>query len=73
VSFVASGAFLTAIRKREEKVSRAGANPRMLTELWEGVRYVVRHPLLPPQAMCTGTSNFFSNVAFSTFLVYAVR
>jgi hypothetical protein len=37
------------------------------------VRYVVRHPLLPPQAMCTGTSNFFSNVAFSTFLVYAVR
>jgi predicted MFS family arabinose efflux permease len=45
----------------------------MLTELWEGLRYVVRHPLLRPQAICTGTSNFFSNVVYSIFLVYAVR
>jgi predicted MFS family arabinose efflux permease len=45
----------------------------MRTELWEGLQYVVRHPLLRPQAMCTGTSNFFSNVTFAIFLVYAVR
>jgi MFS family permease len=73
VSFLASGAFLTAIRKREEKVGPAHADARMLTELWEGLRYVVRHPLLRPQAICTGTSNFFSNVVYSIFLVYAVR
>ena len=74
ISFFASGAFLTGIRKQEEKPAvPEGGKPRMRTELWEGLQYVVRHPLLRPQAICTGTSNFFSNVMFSIFLVYAVR
>jgi MFS family permease len=74
ISFLASGAFLTAIRKQEEKPAiPEGGRPRMRTELWEGLQYVVRHPLLRPQALCTGTSNFFSNVLFAVFLVYAVR
>jgi MFS family permease len=74
ISFLGSGAFLTAIRKHEERpVTTGGAKPRMRTELWEGLQYVVRHPLLRPQAMCTGISNFFSNVTFAVFLVYAVR
>ena len=74
VSFVGSGLFLTAIRKEEPKPARAeGTKPRMRTELREGLQYVVRHPLLRPQALCTGTSNFFSNVTFAVFLVYAVR
>ena len=74
ISFLASGAFLTVIRKQEEKPAvPEGGKPRMRTELWEGLQYVVRHPLLRPQAICTGTSNFFSNVMFSIFLVYAVR
>jgi MFS family permease len=45
----------------------------MRHELWEGLRYVVTHPYLRPQAMSTGTSNFFSSLAFSIFLVFAVR
>jgi MFS family permease len=73
ISFLGSGAFLTAIRKEEPKRTRTGDRPRMRTELREGLSYVVHHPLLRPQAMCTGTSNFFSNVTFSIFLVYAVR
>jgi MFS family permease len=75
ISFVASGAFLSAIRKQEQRPAAAaeGAKPRMRSELWEGLQYVVRHPLLRPQALCTGTSNFFSSVTFSIFLVYAVR
>jgi len=74
ISFFVSGAFLTRIRKQEEKPAvPEGGRPRMRTELWEGLQYVVRHPLLRPQALCTGTSNFFSNVLFSIFLVYAVR
>jgi MFS family permease len=73
-SFLGSGLFLTAIRKEEPKPARAeGTKPRMRTELREGLQYVVRHPLLRPQALCTGTSNFFSNVTFAVFLVYAVR
>ena len=43
------------------------------TSSWRGLRYVVTHPLLRPQAMSTRTSNFFTNVAFSIFLVFAVR
>jgi predicted MFS family arabinose efflux permease len=74
ISFLTSGGFLSAIRKQEQKPEPvAGTKPRMRTELREGLQYVVRHPLLRPQAMCTGTSNFFSNVSFSIFLVYAVR
>jgi MFS family permease len=74
ISFLASGAFLTAIRKQEDKpVAAEGIKPRMRSELWEGLQYVVRHPLLRPQALCTGTSNFFSNVTYSILLVYAVR
>ena len=74
VSFLGSGLFLTAIRKEEQKPARVdGDKPRMRTELREGLQYVVRHPLLRPQALCTGTSNFFSNVTFAVFLVYAVR
>jgi MFS family permease len=75
ISFLASGAFLSAIRKQEQRPapSAEAAKPRMRSELLEGLQYVVRHPLLRPQALCTGTSNFFSNVTFSIFLVYAVR
>ena len=75
ISFVASGAFLSAIRKQEQRPAptAGGDKPRMRSELREGLQYVVRHPLLRPQALCTGTSNFFSNVTFSIFLVYAVR
>src|SRR5207244_1825354 len=46
---------------------------RMRTELWEGLRYVLGHRLLRPQAISTGVSNFFSNVTYSIFVVYAVR
>jgi len=74
VSFLGSGLFLTAIRKEEQTPTRVeGTKPRMRTELREGLQYVVRHPLLRPQALCTGISNFFSNVTFAVFLVYAVR
>src|SRR5439155_3983392 len=39
----------------------------------DGLGYVVKHPLLRPQAICTGTSNFFGNVGFAILLVYAAR
>jgi MFS family permease len=72
-SFVVSGGFTLAIRKREELPERAADSPKLWTELKEGLVYVLRHPLLRPQAICTGTSNFFSNVVFAILLVYAAR
>jgi MFS family permease len=75
VSFFISGAFLVAIRKKEPPLEKHedGRRAGMRQELWEGLVYVVKHPYLRPQAISTGTSNFFSNVAFSIVLVFAVR
>jgi predicted MFS family arabinose efflux permease len=72
VSFVASAGFLFRIRATEERPEPA-ASPHLGRELKEGLRYLVRHRYWRPFAICTATSNFFSNVAFSIFLVYAVR
>jgi MFS family permease len=75
VSFFISGGFLVAIRKKEPPLEKRedGRRAGMRHELWEGLVYVVKHPYLRPQAISTGTSNFFSNVAFSIVLVFAAR
>jgi len=75
VSFFVSGGFLVAIRKREAPLENRddGRRPGMRHELWEGLRYVVRHPYLRPQAISTGVSNFFSNLAGAILIVFAIR
>jgi predicted MFS family arabinose efflux permease len=42
-------------------------------ELSAGLRYLLGHRLWRPIAMSIAVNNFFSNVAFSILLVYAVR
>ncbi len=76
ISFLGSGLFLLGIRKQEEPPAREaadGSKPSLWTELKEGLRFVLGNPNLRAQAGCTATSNFFSNVAFAVFLVFAVR
>ena len=76
LSFVGSAVFLLGIRKPEERPNAAradGSKPRLWPELKEGLHFVLGNPNLRAQAGCTATSNFFSNVAFAIFLVYAVR
>ena len=76
ISFLGSGLFLLGIRKQEEPPTREaadGSKPSLWTELKEGLRFVLGNPNLRAQAGCTATSNFFSNVAFAIFLVFAVR
>ena len=76
VSFVGSGLFLLRIRKVEDAVEVATVDGRKVslwTDLKEGLRFVLGNPNLRAQAGCTATSNFFSSLAFSIFLVFAVR
>jgi MFS family permease len=73
ISFVVSGGFTIWIRKREEQPEQQVEQRHLLVELWEGLRYVLRHRLLLPQAMSTGVSNFFSSLLFSILIVYAHR
>ena len=73
-SFVGSALFLGAIRKPELPVTHAeGARPSMRSEIWTGLRYVFRHPLLRPLIWQIGLGNFFLSVMTSILIVYAVR
>jgi MFS family permease len=76
LSFVASGFFVLRIRKREDLSAREDGRSRstgMRAELSEGLRYVLGHRYLRWIAASTALFNFFGNVMFSIFLVYAVR
>jgi MFS family permease len=72
VSFVLSALFLFRIRGREE-VRERDAGARLRTDVIEGIRFVLGHPYMRPTMGFVATSNFFYNVMFSIFLVYAVR
>jgi MFS family permease len=71
-SFVVSGGFTAAIRKREDPPA-AVERRHLLVELKEGLSYVTRHRLLFPQALSTGSSNFATNIIFSIYIFYAYR
>jgi MFS family permease len=72
ISFVGSALFLAGIRRPEEVHPRA-AGTRLLAEVNEGIRFVLGHPLMRPSMAFIATSNFFYNVIYGIFLVYAVR
>jgi MFS family permease len=74
-SFVASAAFMLRMRHRETVPARANGepHPKMWPQVKEGLDWVVRHPWLRSIAACTGTSNFFSSLAFAIVILYMVR
>jgi MFS family permease len=75
ISFLASAIFLFRIKAEERAPTRAErqAGPGMRAEIVEGLRYVLGNRYLRWIAASTATFNFFSNVIFSVFLVFAVR
>jgi MFS family permease len=76
VSFAASGLFLLRIRKPEARPAVEavdGTRPSLWTDVREGLSFVASNPNLRAQAGCTATSNLFATVAFSIYLVFAVR
>lgn len=73
-SFLASGLLLGAIRRVEELPDTlAGTRRRMREEIAEGLRFVVRHPILRPLMLFVAISNFFGIVMNAILLVFAVR
>jgi MFS family permease len=73
LSFFISGAFISAIHRRENKPERRlGPNGRptsMRTDIAEGLRYVLGNRYLRPIAACTATSNLFGAAMFGVFPV----
>jgi MFS family permease len=72
VAMTLSAFFVLGIRRREPKPERS-PSAHLLREIREGLRFVVRQPLLSRIAMCTGWSNLWSSVSFSMLLVLLAR
>jgi MFS family permease len=73
LSFLISGAFISSIRRREEKPVRrldgTGRPTSIALEVAEGLRYVLGHKYLRSIAACTGIGNLFGAALFSIFPV----
>jgi MFS family permease len=76
ISFLVSAIFLFRIRTEERAAptrAERQAGPGMKQEVKEGLRWVLGNRYLRWIAASTATFNFFGNIIFSIFLVFAVR
>lgn len=72
LSFVASALFLVGIAAHASEEQLAPRR-RMRTEVAEGIRHVLGHPLLRPIAACTSVSNLFGSMGVAVLVLYEVR
>jgi hypothetical protein len=78
VSYAVSTVSLLLIRAREpaagpEPAAAGAAKPRLRTELFAGLSFVVHHPVLRKIAACTATANLFTAMAISIEIIFLVR
>jgi MFS family permease len=78
ISYVVSALFVVAIRRPEPTPDRhrdehGRARGGLRSEVMDGLRYVLGNRYLRGISASTATSNLFTNIAFATFIVYAVR
>jgi MFS family permease len=62
--------------RHRENLPRQDADeprPKMWPQVKEGLAWVLRSPQLRSVAGCTGSANFFGNIVFAIFVLYAVR
>ncbi|GII26063.1 MFS transporter [Planosporangium mesophilum] len=71
-SFAGSALFVGLIRKREPKPERK-PDAHLGREIAEGLRFVWGNRLLRAIAMCTGSSNLFSNIIAAVLVVLLAR
>jgi MFS family permease len=72
VSFLWSASWVAAIRQRPPKPERK-PDRHLGREMKEGLSFVLGNRLLRAIAMCTGSSNLFSSIAFAVFYVLLAR
>jgi MFS family permease len=74
-SFVISTVFMLRMKHRENLPRQDADVPRakMWPQVKEGLAWVLGNRQLRAIAGCTGTSNFFGQVVFAIFILYAVR
>lgn len=72
VSYLVSAAALARIRTTEPAPAPV-RHQRLHSQVAEGLRFVLHHPLLRPITGCTGTSNFFSAVKGAVIMLFLAR
>jgi MFS family permease len=72
LSFLWSASWVAAIRTRPPKPERK-PDRHLGREILEGLRFVIGNRLLRPIAMCTGSANLFSNIAFPVYYILLAR
>jgi MFS family permease len=72
VSFLWSAGWVGAIRVRPPKPERK-PDRHLGREIKEGIAFVVGNRMLRAIAMCTGSANLFSSIAFAVFYVLLAR
>jgi MFS family permease len=74
-SFVVSTVFMLRMTHRENLPRQDADEPRpkMWPQVKEGLAWVLGNRQLRAIAGCTGSSNFFGQVVFAIFILYAVR
>jgi MFS family permease len=72
VSYLVSAAFLARMRTREPVPEREPGRS-LRSDMAEGLRYVLGHPLLRPIALCTGTANLFMGVLSAVSVLFLAR
>jgi hypothetical protein len=72
ISYLASAGFVSRVQQSEVVPTRV-AGKRLRVEIRDGLRYVVRHPIMRPGLAFTATANTFNSIFFSVFLLFAVR
>ena len=77
ISYGVSTLSLLLIRTREPAIERpagdGGERPKLRTEIFAGLNFVVRHPVLRKIAACTGTANFFGSIVFALEIIFLIR
>jgi hypothetical protein len=71
VSFLVSAAALSRMRSAEVVAEPSGRSLR--SEIAEGLRYVLGHPLLRPITACTATANLFNGAFLAVEVLYLTR
>ena len=72
LTFLGSALFVSRIRHPDHAPPREDRRP-LRVEIAEGLRFVVRHPLLWRITACTSTGNFFSSMSGVLLILFALR
>jgi MFS family permease len=74
-SYAVSALSLLLIRTPEPRVAKetGAGRPRLRTEIFAGLRFVLREPVLRKVCACTATANLFSNITFALVIIFLIR